>query len=521
MTESFTESEARLLAPYVTRLDGDVFCLRNLPEEVIAVLFAYYSRSPDSLRRNLVRLIRQGDLDVGGAGPATPDGDGLAGARDKARAFHEKWVVGYGHGSVAEHAVAHVAVEDVSILASKALEDVRLASFTEKSTRYVVFDRDRWHRPAELRGTPEGALLEEHCNALMDGYREMMPVAREWLERRSPHDPGGRRSRAVHDGAIRAQACDVLRYLLPASTCTNVGVTINGRSLESAISKLLSHPLAEVRRLGESVKEESRHVIPTLVKYAEASPYRVETEAAMAKEVAGWLEAAGVEAGALPEDLGSDAGAGNRVRLVRWEADAEVRLVEAILYRFSDLPYGAARRAAEAMDAETRGRVLDEYLGRRGRHDPPLRELEHVTYTFDLVMDYGAFRDVQRHRIATQSNQDLGCDLGYATPVEVEEMGLGDAYRRHMERSHETWERIRRGHPACAPYAVPLAFRKRVLFTWNLRSLAHFVALRSSRQGHVSYRRVAQQVFREVQRVHPHLARHLRVDLNDHDLARG
>jgi len=518
--ETFSDREATLLAPYVTNLDRGVFCLKGLPEEVVAVLFAYYSRSPDSLRRNLARLVGQGDLEVGATGAVSPvDEADLAHARERAREFHEKWVVGYGHASVAEHAVAHVAVEDLSILASKALEDLRLASYTEKSTRYVVFARDRWHRPAELRGTPEGARLERLCNGLIDTYLEAMPSARAYFEARHPHSPG--RSRAAWESTIKAQACDVLRLLLPASTCTNVGVTINGRSLEAGLSKLLSHPLAEVRALAEAVRAESRHVIPTLVKYAAASPFRVETLAALDTQVPRWLDEAGGCASPAAGDEGSDAGTGNRVRLVRYDADAEDRVVEALLYEHSGRPFEAVKRAVGGMGAEEKRRVLDEALARRGRHDPLPREMEHAHYTFDILLDYGAFRDVQRHRMATQANQDLGCQHGYAMPDEMREMGLADRFRARMDEAAEVWDAVRKVAPRCGAYAVPLAYRKRVLFTFNLRSLAHFISLRSGRQGHASYRRVAQQCFREVERVHPSLARHLRVDLADHALARG
>ncbi len=518
MQDTFTDREASLLAPHVTSLHRPIFCLKDLPEEVIAVLFAYYSRSPDSLRRNLIRLIDQGDLDLSPSPSLTPDSGALAHARDKARQFHEKWVVGYGHASVAEHAVAHIAVEDVSILASKALEDLRLASFTEKSTRYVVFDRNKWVRPPEIMATSAGEVLEEACNHLMDVYQASMPVALRWLESRHPHE--GKKSRTVYENALKAQACDVLRYLLPAATATNVGMTINGRSLEAGISKLLSHPLAEVRGLGEALKEESRHIIPTLVKYAAPSEYQIGTLEALREGIPSLLASLGDEVQPQHGDLGRDAGSGNQVHLVRYDPDAEERLLSAILYRFSDLPYATAARVVVGLSREEKNRVLDEYLSRRGRHDAPLREMEHTTYTFDVLLDYGAFRDVQRHRIATQTGQELGCELGFTMPPEVAEMGLEDRFQRSMQRAWDAWGTLRADFPAEAAYVVPLAFRKRVLITWNLRSLAHFIALRSSRQGHISYRRVAQACFREVERVHPLLARVLRVDLTDPELAR-
>ncbi|MGH7378238.1 MAG: FAD-dependent thymidylate synthase, partial [Candidatus Methylomirabilales bacterium] len=170
------EAEAALLRPYVTNLDRPVFALRNLPEEVVAVLFAYYSRSRETLRANLLKLLREGDLDLaGGTPPAEPDDQGLAAAREKARQFHEKWVVGYGHASVAEHAVAHLALEDVSILASKVVEDMRLAAYTEKSTRYVVFEKERYYRPAAVMASPLAPRYRDATEWLLETYSRLSP----------------------------------------------------------------------------------------------------------------------------------------------------------------------------------------------------------------------------------------------------------------------------------------------------------------------------------------------------------
>ena len=172
MPETFTDAERAALAPYVTNLDASVFALRGLPEEVVAVLFAYYSRSPHSLRRNLLRLLAEGDLDLAEAdAPAPPDQTHLDAAREKARAFHEKWVVGYGHASVAEHGCVHLALEDVSIIASKLIEDARLASYTEKSTRYVAFDPSKIYYPPGIMTRPTLAdAYSRAIRALLNAY---------------------------------------------------------------------------------------------------------------------------------------------------------------------------------------------------------------------------------------------------------------------------------------------------------------------------------------------------------------
>jgi thymidylate synthase ThyX len=506
MSERFTPDEIAVLRPYVTNTDRPIFALRNLPEEVVAVLFAYYSRSRESLRRNLLTLIQENDLDLERRpGWAERDRDELGRAKQKAKEFHEKWVVGYGHASVAEHAVAHLAIEDASIVASKVLEDTRLASFTEKSTRYVVFDRDKFYREPRLTASPHGALYQDTCRFLLETYTRLMDNVVAAIRSETPR--GERQTERAHEAACRAKACDILRYLLPSATLTNIGMTLNGRLLEHLITKLLSHPLVEAREIGAQVKAEAQQVIPTLIKYADASAYVRETGEAM-ESLAG-------------EYFGSATPAEARaVSLVWHPEEAEDRLAAAILYGYAAHPLSQVLERVRALSREEKARVVDEYLRRRGPHDQPLRALEHLTYTYDILVDFGAFRDIQRHRMVTQTPQESTAVHGHSTPPEMARYGLSDAFDQCMARAHSAYLAIACDFPREAQYVLPLAFRKRVLFTWNLREISHFVQLRSGRQGHVSYRLIAQQVFQELERVHPLLAKYIRVDLEDYSLAR-
>jgi thymidylate synthase ThyX len=510
---TFTPQERALLAPYVTSLDSPVFVLKNLPEEVIAVLFAYYSRSPEDLRANLLKLVRDQELEITSrVVDEAPDEQSLALARQKAREFHEKWVVGYGHASVAEHAVAHVAIEEVSILVSKVIEDARLASYTEKSTRYVPFSRS-YYRAPELPGEP-GRIYREAVEHLFDVYAELLPqVAARVM---ATADRSQFKTDRGFEHSCRAQACDALRYLLPAATQTNIGLTANARTLEHMISKLISHPLAEAREVGERIKTEATKVIPTLIKYARVKEYWRETPPVLmelAREILGPVEAA-------PEAAG--------VRLVRSPEEPEARLAAAILYEFTDQPYERVWQRVRGLPRAEHERVVGEYLARRctygdpihGYTDPPLRSLEHLEFTFEILVDYGAYRDIQRHRMATQTVQRLTCAHGYDVPELVERCGFGTPFAQAMEQAADAFARLAGKFPEEAQYVVPLAYRKRVLFTWNLRSLHHFISLRSARQGHVSYRRIAQQVWAELERAHPFLASFIRVDLHDYEMAR-
>ncbi len=509
----FSPEERALLAPYVTSLDDGIYVLRGLPEEVVAVLFAYYSRSRDDLRTNLLRLLRDQELAVSGT-PSELDESELILARQKAREFHEKWVVGYGHASVAEHAVAHVAVEDLSIVASKVIEDCRLASYTEKSTRYVPFPRRYCRDP----GLPTEAAADYAAiiEGLFDVYEELLPLTTDAVM--ATADRSAYKTDRGFEGACRAQACDALRYLLPAATYTNIGLTANARTLEHMISKLLSHDLPELRDAGERIRRETTKVIPTLIKYARANAYWMETLPAIGE----LADAAGLTT--------PSAGAPSAVRLVSGpsEDEATARLAAAILYPAAACDYDTVWARVSGWSQERRQEVVERYLaGRRtygsgghGYTDPPLRGLEHAAFTFEITVDYGAYRDIQRHRMATQTTQTLGCALGWETPGLLVDAGFGGRFAAAMEAAAAGHARLAALNPTAAQYVVPLAFRTRVLFTWNLRELHHFISLRSARQGHTSYRRVAQQCYRALESSHPFLAGFIKVDLEEYELAR-
>lgn len=524
MAEQFTPEEIAILSPYVTNIDKPIFALKNLPEEVVAVLFAYYSRSKETLRRNLLKLIQEKDVGLEERTPtlSLPPGGGREGrgeeelqeAKEKARQFHEKWVVGYGHSSIAEHAVAHLAIEDVSIIATKIIEDMRLASYTEKSTRYVLFSADKFYRIPRLMISPYASLYEETASSLLKTYADLAPKTIEAVKAEVPRKPD--QSERAYDSACRAKACDILRYIIPAGTLTNLGMTINGRALEHLLTKMFSHPLEEAREIAKLMKEEALKIIPTLIKYADYNAYMAETDRAMRQLAKGIFSADRGQPTAncrLPT-------ADQPVVLVRYPEDAEEQLVAAILYGYTNQPMTQVIEKVRKLDREEKERVIDEYLKRRGRYDQPLRALEHLYYTFDILVDYGAFRDIHRHRMATQTRQDLTIDHGYETPEELVRYGLKDTFDLSMEQAAEAYRQIAKDFPLEAQYIVPLAYRIRVLFTWNLRELYHFIQLRSARQGHISYRRIAQLVYKELEKVHPLLARYIRVDLSEYELGR-
>jgi thymidylate synthase ThyX len=515
------------IAPYVTDTQKPVFCLRNLPEEVVAVLFAYYSRSRDDLRTNLAKLLSDEELAMHAhAAPSqgAGEGEGLEFAQSKAREFHEKWVVGYGHASVAEHAVAHVALEGISIVASKAVEDTRLAAFTEKSTRYVLFDAKSF---VPLDGALPRDLAETYsatARALIDLYVSLYEPTVQRIKQRVPVAQG--QTPRAYEAAIRAQACDVLRYLLPAGVRTNVGMTINGRALEHLLKKMNGSALREVRSLAVDLRQQASVIIPTLLKYVEPSEHRTEAHTRVRQALAQTGISVQTDSGAAPSarPCGSAAPSarpcGSDVLRVHHDEDALARVVAAMVYEQSQGDYRSVQQQVASMSEADLRRVWESYVAQRGKFDAPLRALEHTSYTFDVLLDYGAFRDMQRHRMQTQTVQRLGMHDGYEIPAAAHDLGLESTMRDALDRATEAWSRIARTHPDEAQYVVPLAARTRYLLTCNLREVFHMVELRSARQGHVSYRNVAQQMWQCVRDVHPWAAASMRVDLQDYQTAR-
>lgn len=427
-----------------------IYALTGLPPEVVAVAFAKSSRSSepfDVIAREL--------------------------NEDKSRKFHEKWVVGYGHSSVSEHAVLSIAIENVSILATKFIEDNRLASFTEKSSRYQIFDKDRYYKPENIMKSDLGKLYERTCDEILEFYSRLVPLMILFFKDRFPNET---------EINIKNKALDVCRYLLPVSCLTNLGMTINARNLEHAIVKLLTHPLKEMQEIGEEIKEAGLKVTPTLIKYTSYDKYLGETVKELEKKTSILLEKI------------SDSNENGAV-LVEFDKDAENKLIAAILYRFSQSPYKKIKEMVKSMNKKEKEEIIDEALKKMDKFDRPIRELEHVYYTFDVLMDYGGFRDVQRHRMCTQTNQEVTIEHGYETPKEIIEAGFEKEFKECMEKAKVTFFEIKKEFPKEIQYVIPLAFRKRVLITMNLRELFHFIKLRSGQTGHISYRRIAWHMY--------------------------
>lgn len=453
-----------------------IYSLDHLKPEVVAVAFAKCSRSAESFA------------------------DIAAGLTDEKSAdFHEKWVVGYGHSSVAEHATLHMAIENVSILATKVLEDNRLASYTEKSTRYQVFDKEKYYKPKKVMDSELGSSYQETMDYIYDTYNSLFEPMQEFINKKYPKK--AEENDRAYAATNKARACDNTRYLLPTATLTNLGMTANARAFEHAIVKLLSHPLEEIQAIGTSLKEEALKITPTLIKFANENKY---------------IKAAAEKTKQNTQNNFADTPRGTTaVEIVDFDQNAENKLIAALVYKYSQMPFQQILEKVKTLTSEEKEKIINDSLADRASFDSTVREFEHIYYTFDILMDYGAFRDIQRHRMCTQTNQAVTVIHGYDTPEEIIEAGMEDKYKEVMNKAAELYNKIYPTFPDEAEYVVPLAFRKRVLYTWNLRELHHFISLRSGNKGHTSYRRIAQACWEKLNEIHPLLAKYIRVNMEE------
>jgi thymidylate synthase ThyX len=513
--------EAALLAPFVTNLEQPVFGLRNLPEVVKGALFSRYSRSTRSLRHVLLHEFLSAP-EAGIAPPqAAPHGSAEVVDTARAEAFYERVLVGYGDDSVAELGGAHIACEHVSNIAAKALEDSRIGiAPLEKSTRYVAFNQQvngqyRYYREPEIMASPHAARYERAMDQLFDTYSRLIDPALAWVQAHTPRDSDT--SERAYTSATRAKALDLLRGLLPMATLTNVGLYGNGRAFEYLLTKLAASPHSEIRTLGQAMQHELDQLIPAFVKRS-----KTERGAAYVRYMADNRERVAALAHDLLPSAAPAAADAPAVQLVEFDPQAEEKTIAAILYPHSDLPLEQVRAAVAAMPAEQRTRVLIAFVGERAsRFQRPGRAFEEPAYTFDLLADLGAYRDVQRHRMLTQERQRYTTRHGFVVPPELEAAGLAQPFCTALEQAAETVEAIAADLPDAAQYGVPFAFRVRWRVQLNLREAYHLAELRSTRQGHPAYRAIAQEIYRQISAVHPALAAGMRfVDMNTYTLER-
>jgi thymidylate synthase ThyX len=507
--ERFSADEEAILRRYVTNLDQPVFALVNLPEVVKGALFARYSRSPKSLRRLFLDEF-VGDLDV--SGDAGVDATvGLA----RAEQLYERVFVEYGDDSVAQLGGVHLACEQASNVLSKVLEWGRLMAYLEQSTRYIAYNQRldngqyRYYRPPEILDSPHGARYVGEMDRVFDTYGALLPQMQAWVAERFPQQAGD--SDFVYRQATKAKSLDALRGLLPAASLSNIGIYGTGQAYEQLLLRMRAHPLPEARHYAEMMLCELRKVIPSFLQRVdlparggEWSAYFVSTSTETARVVARlWPDLAAKDPGA---DAG-DATGPAEVTLLDFDPDGEEKVLVAACFSHLGCSEREAAWRVRRLGHDERVALLRAYVGdRRNRRHRPGRAFERTDYRFELVTDYGAFRDLQRHRMLTIEWQRLGVSLGYDMPAIVAEAGLGERYDEAIGRAEDLFHALTVTFPEQASYAVALAHRIRYVMQLNVREAMHLIELRSGPQGHPAYRRVAQQMHHAIAEVAGHRA---------------
>ncbi len=494
--ETFSEAQQATLAPYVSNLDRPVFALTALPETVKGALFARYSRYQGTLRQLFL------DEFADSVPPGATAGGEVEGER--AAKLYETIFLGYGDDSVAQLGGAHVACEWASNVLTKVLQRPRPAAYLEQSTRYIAYDVPmpgggyRYYRDAALG--PEYVTAMDEIFAV---YADCLPRVVAWIDASFEGEPSPARSRA-----IKAKAFDLLRGLLPASTLSHMGIYASGQTYEQLILHLLAHPLPEAREYGAMILDAVKAVMPSFVTRVERPDrggewisYLQERDAAGAR----WVQRLGLEGTAATEDRPS-------VRLLHVDGDEE-SLLAALLFEAAGCSEDETRMRMATLGADERAALLGDLVGERSnRRHRPGRGFEALRYRFEIVSDYGAFRDLQRHRMLTVQWQRLSPALGAGVPDEVVAAGCGDDYQRALDVSSGEWQRlVDGGHdPRAAMYALCLGYRIRYVLDLNAREAMQLIELRSGREGHPSYRAVAHEMHAQIAALHPMVAAAMR-----------
>lgn len=526
--EEFTENQLKVLEKYVTNTSSHIFVLRNLPEVIKGALFSRYSRSNLGLRSLLLKEFISNNEEAGFAAivgfPASEtenEHKDQAAAIKKAQNFYDRILDGYGDDSIGELGGAHVAIENISLLAAKMLEDSRIGgSPLEKSTRYVYFDQKvkgeyLFYREPILMTSAYRDIYINTCNMLFDTYSRLIPPLTAMIDEKMPKDHAV--SKTAYTAALRAKVLDCLRGLLPASTLTNMGIYGNGRFFEQLIHKLNVSNLAEQQDIGKRLFEELAKVIPSFVRRADPSHHTH-------RSFSNFIEAMQTEIQATTErnTLFAERTMEPGVRLIDYDSDAVSKVAAALLFAYSDKSLIDLWKHCKHLPEEELARILDAGCGaRENRRQKSPRALEHANFTFEIVADFGVYRDLHRHRMLSQERQLLCCDYGFYVPPEIVDTNMESEYIAAMHKAKEVYDAIAAELPEEAQYVVPMAYNVRWYFHVNLRALQWLCELRSAAAGHTTYRLVAQTMAKQVCAAFPAFERFFKfVDYEGYELGR-
>jgi len=524
LLSEFSIKERKILSDHFSNIDKSVFAIITPKQVDRGALMSRYSRTNKSMRRIFL--------------------DEFLKNKNRGEEFYNRVLLEYGDDSVAELGEAQIAIEDLSNIAVKKIEDRRIGlSYLEKSSRYVAWNKKkkgkyRFYRDHEIMKSRFADKYVEACNFSFDVYskniepmisyvREKYPIekysfkdstdGKEKLFSKLKNDIDIKSANMIYRGSTKAKALDILRGLLPASTLTNVGITGNGRAFEYLLTILGSSELREERDLASKIKIELDTTIKSFVrraddKYGKAFQKYLKDIKNKTKSI-------------IAKEIKSKPTTGIITNLVDYESEkiAMDKIITSIIYEQSpSTSYQNILQQVKIFSKQKKIKIINEFVKlRTNRRHRPSRAFENVYYTFDLCNNFGMFRDFHRHRALTLERQLLTTDHGYSVPNEIKILGIDKDFKDCMSNTKETFEKIRKKYPEQGQYVVNFAYNYPYFMKFNLREACHLIELRTVPQGHVDYRRVAQQMFKEINKIHPNLSRIMKfVDLKEYDLER-
>jgi len=524
LSGEFTTKEKKILESHFSNTDRSVFAIITPKQVDRGALMSRYSRTDKNMRRIFL--------------------DEFLKNKNRGEEFYNRVLIEYGDDSVAELGEAQIAIEGLSNIAVKKIEDRRIGlSYLEKSSRYVTWNKKikgayKFYRESTLMKSKFADDYLDACNLAFDVYskniepmityvREKFPIekyqfkdSRDKKEKpisKLKQESDIKSANMIYKGSTKAKALDILRGLLPASTLTNVGITGNGRSFEYLLTILHCSVLEEERDLASKIKKELDTTIKSFVrrsddKYGKSFQNYLQnlrkTSISLGKKYA---------KKEIPE--------GTKTKLVEYEPEKQAvdKILTSIIYEQSPSnSFSMILSTVKKLSKKDKEKIIQKYtkLRKNRRHRPP-RAFEMTDYNFDLINNFGMFRDFHRHRVLTLERQLLTTDHGFSIPKEIKILGAEKEYKDCLNNSKTVFEKIRKKYPEQAQYVVNFGYNYPYFMRFNLREATHLIELRTVPQGHIDYRKVAQDMFKQINKIHPTLSKIIKfVDMNEYELER-
>ena len=519
----FSTKEKKILSNHFSNSDGDVFAIITPRQVDRGALMSRYSRTDKSMRRVFL--------------------DEFLKNENRGEEFYNRVLLEYGDDSVAELGEAQIAIEGLSNIAVKKIEDRRIGlSYLEKSSRYVAWDKKtnnnyRFYRDPILMSSKFSNLYIDTCNFSFDVYskniepminyvREKYPIekysfkdskdGKEKQFSKLKNENDVKSANIIYKGSTKAKALDILRGLLPASTLTNVGISGNGRAFEYLLTVLASSELTEEQELASKIKKELDKTIKSFVRRADDK---------YGKEFSKYLREIKNTSKNFVKEITPKKTLGPFTKLVDYESEKSAidKIITSVLYENSpSTSYQDILKQIQKIPQRKKIKMIKTFRDlRKNRRHRPSRAFENVYYTFDLLNNFGMFRDFHRHRALTLERQFLTTDHGYNMPEEIKILGIDKEFKECMDMSKNSFDKIRKKYPEQGQYVVNFAYNYPYFMKFNLREACHLIELRTVPQGHIDYRQVAQDMYQQINKVHPNLSTIIKfVDLKKYDLER-